>query len=59
MFTAERMAILALSGDALAPSPRSRVGLLFLRARDAGDLAALAAAAVERRLYEILPGDAW
>lgn len=55
----ERLAILALSGDALAPSPRSRVGLLFLRARDEDDLAALATAAVERRLYEILPGDAW
>ncbi|MFM8376060.1 MAG: acetyl-CoA carboxylase biotin carboxylase subunit family protein [Phenylobacterium sp.] len=55
----ERLAILALSGDDLAPSPRSRAGLLFLRARDALDLAGLTAAALERRLYEILPGEAW
>ena len=55
----ERLAPLALAGDALAPSPRSRVGLLFLRARDAEDLADLTRAALGRRLYDILPGDAW
>ena len=55
----ERLAILALSGDTLAPSPRSRVGLLFLNARDRADLSDLSAAALERRLYDILPADAW
>jgi hypothetical protein len=55
----ERLAPLALAGDRLAPSPRSRAGLLFLRARDAEDLADLTQAALGRRLYDILPGDAW
>lgn len=55
----ERLTPLALAGDMLAPSPRSRAGLLFLRARDTEDLADLTQAALGRRLYEILPGDAW
>jgi hypothetical protein len=55
----ERLAPLALAGDRLAPSPRSRAGLLFLRARDGEDLADLTRAALGRRLYDILPGDAW
>ena len=55
----ERYVSLALSGETLAPSPRSRIGLLFARARDAADLADLKAAALERRLYDILPPGAW
>ena len=55
----ERYVSLALSGETLSPSPRSRIGLLFARARDATDLAELKAAALERRLYDILPSEVW
>ena len=57
--TIERYVSLALSGETLSPSPRSRIGLLFARAQSAADLAEIKAAALERRLYDILPVEAW
>lgn len=55
----ERWAPLALSGEALAPSPYSRVGLLFMRAEDKADLQSLKEDALCRRLYDLLPADSW
>ena len=55
----ERYISLALSGEDIAPSPSSRIGLLFARAKNGEDLAAIKAAALGRRLYDIVPPEVW
>jgi biotin carboxylase len=49
----QRWIALSLVGDALKPSPASRVGILFCKARDEADLACLYDAALSRELYDV------
>lgn len=46
---------LAVSGDAIAPSPKSRIGILFAQAASSSELLDLSQAAQQRQLYDIHP----
>lgn len=50
----ERMIPLSLTGDRLHPSPASRVGILFARARNEDDLTQLIKITLARKLYEVV-----
>ncbi|MCQ8895745.1 hypothetical protein NQT62_04720 [Limnobacter humi] len=46
---------LAVSGDAIAPSPKSRIAILFAQAASSSELLDLSQAAQQRQLYDIHP----
>ena len=51
----ERWITLSLAGDNLKPSPNSRVGILFCKARDTSDLEHLYNITLDRKLYDVVP----
>ena len=50
----ERWVPLRVTGDHLQPSPTSRIGILFARAKDENELNSLYATTLNRRLYDVL-----
>tara|TARA_B100000963_G_scaffold361016_1_gene394410 strand:+ start:1322 stop:2473 length:1152 start_codon:yes stop_codon:yes gene_type:complete len=50
----ESWVALSSAGDQLKPSPYSRVGILFARARSEADLLSLYEATIRRQLYEVV-----